>query len=63
MPVTFSDKLLIGALRPGHYFVHLSIPSPDPAAVQDTSQNLLLSNIGISDQHTGLNTIASFTIR
>jgi hypothetical protein len=62
MPLTFSDTLLIGALRPGHYWVHLSIASSDPAAVLDTSQNLLLSNVGVSDQHTGLNNIASFTI-
>lgn len=61
-PVKFSDRLLIGVIPPGHYSVHLWIPSADVSAESDVSQNLLLSNAGVADRQTGLNTIATFSI-
>jgi len=61
-PITFSDRLLVGALRPGHYLVHLAIMSPDPSSASDSSRNLLLSNVGLADRQTGLNTIATFSV-
>jgi hypothetical protein len=61
-PVTFSDQLLVGGLRSGHYWVHLEIPSADPSAASEQSQNLLLSNLDVPDRQTGLNTIAAFSI-
>ena len=60
--VTFSDRLLIGVLRPGEYTVHLWIPSPDPALKFDPAKNLMLSNVAVPDKQTGLNTLATFAI-
>jgi hypothetical protein len=60
--VTFTDQLLIGVLPKGQYAVHLWIPNADPGLKFDSAHNLLLSNVGVSDRDTGLNTIATFTI-
>ena len=60
--VTFSDRLLIGVLRPGHYVIELWIPSADPSAAFDKAHNVLLSNVDVPDQRSGLNKIATITI-
>jgi hypothetical protein len=59
---TFSDRLLVGSFRPGHYLIRLWIPSPDPLLKFTAGQNLLLSNLGTSDPATGLNTLATFVV-
>ena len=61
-PSTFSDRILIGTIRPGHYQVHLWIPSSDPPAAFDVARNLMLSNLNIANRQSGLNTIAGFSI-
>jgi hypothetical protein len=60
--LTFSETLLSPAFPRGDYVVHLWIPSADPALKFDTAHNLLLSNVGVPDSVTGLNTLASFTV-
>jgi len=60
--LTFSELLLVGAFQPGNYTVHLWIPSSDAALKFDLSKNLLLSNEGVADPATGLNTLATFTV-
>jgi hypothetical protein len=60
--LTFSETLLSPAFPHGDYVVHLWIPSSDPALKFDATHNLRLSNIGVPDSVTGLNTLASFTV-
>lgn len=60
--VTFSERLLIGGFRAGHYTICLLIPNPDPSLKNNPERNILLSNEGIADPTTGLNTIAHFTV-
>ncbi len=60
--LTVSDQLLAGALAPGHYVVHLWIPSPEPSLKFDPAGNLLLSSAGVPDPTTGLNTLAEFQV-
>lgn len=60
--LTFSETLLSPAFPRGDYVVHLWIPSADPALKFDAAHNLLLSNVGVPDSVTGLNTLASFTV-
>jgi hypothetical protein len=60
--LAFSETLLSPAFPRGDYVVHLWIPSADPALKFDTAHNLLLSNVGVPDSVTGLNTLASFTV-
>jgi len=59
---TFSDRLLIPALRPGRYIIHLWIPDPDPSLQFNSAHNLLLSSVGVPDRKTGLNTLATFAV-
>lgn len=59
---TFSDRLLIPALRPGSYVIHLWVPDPDPSLQFNSAHNLLLSSVGVPDRKTGLNTLATFTV-
>jgi len=59
---TFSDRLLIPALRPGSYVIHLWIPDPNPSLQFNSAHNLLLSSAGVPDRKTGLNTLATFTV-
>jgi hypothetical protein len=59
---TFSDRLLIPALRPGSYVIHLWIPDPDPSLQFNSAHNFLLSSVGVPDRKTGLNTVATFTV-
>ena len=59
---TFSDRLLIPALRPGSYVIHLWIPDPNPSLQFNSAHNFLLSSVGVPDQKSGLNTLASFTV-
>ena len=61
-PFTFSERLLIGALRPGNYTLYLWIPNHDPSLKFDPAHNLMLSNLGIANSQTGLNTLATFKI-
>src|SRR5215469_4346290 len=51
---TFSDHLLVGAFRPGHYTVYLWIPSSKPALKFKAGENFLLSSEGVADPRTGL---------
>ena len=60
--LTFSNQLLIGSFRPGHYTIFLWIPDPDPSLKFSTAHNFLLSSVGVADPQTGLNTLASFTV-
>jgi len=58
--MTFSDTLRAPAFQPGHYTVYLWIPSPDSSLKFDSSRDFLLSNAGVPDVKSGLNTIATF---
>jgi len=60
VPVTFSERLLIGGFRAGQYTISLAIPNPDPSLKNNPARNILLSNEGIADSTIGLNTIAHF---
>jgi len=60
--LTFSDKLLIAVLPPGHYAVQLWIPNPDPSRKFNPAYNFLLSNPRVPNKRTGLNTLATFEI-
>jgi len=60
--VTFSDRLLIGSFRPGHYTISLWIPNPDASLKFSAAHNFLLSSVGVADPKTGLNKLASFTV-
>lgn len=60
--MTFEDLFLAPALAPGHYFVRLWIPDPDPKSKFDAARNLLLGNEGMAETTGGLNRIASVTI-
>lgn len=60
--LAFSEWLLIGSFRPGHYTIYLWIPDPDPSLEFNAAHNFLLSSVGVADQQTGLNTLASFTV-
>jgi len=59
---TFSDRLLVPALRPGSYIIHLWIPDPNPSLQFNSAHNFLLSSTGVPDQKAGLNTLATFTV-
>jgi Domain of unknown function (DUF4832) len=59
---TFSDEFLAPALQPGRYRVQLWIPDPNPALKFDAASSFLLSNAGVPDQTTGLNTIATIVV-
>jgi hypothetical protein len=61
-PRTFSERLLIPALRPGHYAIRLWIPSPDPGMNSDSRHNLLLSSVGVPEKEAGFNLLATFSI-
>jgi len=60
--LTFSDRLLVPAFRPGHYAIQLWIPNPDPFLRFNAAHNLLLGSAGVADPATGLNTLAAFTV-
>jgi hypothetical protein len=60
--LTFSDRLLVAVLQPGHYVIHLWIPSPDPYLKFNPAYNLLLANRGVPNRETGLNTLGTFEI-
>jgi len=61
--VVFSETLLSPAFPRGTYTIHLWIPSPETSSKFDPSHNLLLANIGVPDSVTGLNTLATFTVK
>jgi hypothetical protein len=58
----FSERLLVGSFRPGHYTIYLWIPNPDPALKFNPARNFLLSSEGVGDSATGLNMLARFTV-
>jgi hypothetical protein len=60
---TFSDRLPAPAFRPGHYRIYLWAPSPDPSVTFDSASNFLFSSVGIADFSTGLNSLATLTVR
>lgn len=62
VPVTFSERLLVGGFRPGRYTISLLIPNPDPSLKDNPARNILLSSEGVADSAIGLNTIAHFTV-
>jgi hypothetical protein len=60
---TSSEHLRIAGFRGGaRYVIHLWIPDPDPSLKFNATHNLLLSNVGVGDPATGLNTLAQFTV-
>lgn len=59
----FQERLLVPALRPGHYQIKLWIPSVNPAFKFDYRHNLLVSSFGVADESSGLNRIAAFSVR
>jgi len=61
--LTLTDSFLVGAFSGGRYAISLSISSPDPALQNDSASNVLLSNPGVGDRKTGLNTIGYFTVK
>lgn len=61
-PQTFSTHLLIGAFRPGLYTISLWIPDTNPSLKFSPAHNFLLSNVGVADPVTGLNSLAHFTV-
>ena len=61
-PVTFSERLLIGAFRPGRYRISLLIRNPDPALKDNSARNILLSDEGVAEPSTGSNAIANFAV-
>jgi hypothetical protein len=60
--LTFADQLLVGGLLEGHYTVYLWIPDPDPSLEFNAKDNLLLNSLGVPDQKTGLNKLATFVV-
>jgi hypothetical protein len=62
VPVTFSERLLIGGFRAGHYTISLLISNSDPSLKDNPARNIILSNEGVADSTIGLNTIAHFTV-
>jgi hypothetical protein len=61
-PLTFSDHLLVGAFRPGHYTIELWIPDPDPSLKFKSVHNFLVSSEGVGNPTTRLNILAEFTV-
>jgi hypothetical protein len=59
---TFSDDFLAPALRPGRYVVQLWIPDPKPSLRFEPANSFLLRNVGVPDQTTGLNAIATILV-
>jgi hypothetical protein len=57
-----SERLLVPALQPRHYIIRLWIPNPDPDLKFEPSHNFLLSSVGVPNQETGMNTIATFSV-
>jgi hypothetical protein len=62
VPVTFSERFLIGGFRAGRYRISLLIPNTDPSLKDDPGRNVLLSNEGVAVPVTGSNTIAHFRV-
>jgi hypothetical protein len=62
VPVTFSERFLIGGFRAGQYTISLLISNTDPSLKDNPGRNVLLSNEGVADPATGSNTIAHFRV-
>jgi Domain of unknown function (DUF4832) len=60
--LAFSETLRAPAFQPGHYTIQLWIPSADPALKFDSTRNFLIASVGVPDEKSGLNTIATFVV-
>jgi hypothetical protein len=60
--LTFSETLRAPAFQPGHYTIQLWIPSADTALKFDSTHNFLIASVGVPDEKSGLNTIATFAV-
>ena len=60
--ITFSERLLSPAFRPGHYRISVWVPSAQPDLKFDSTHNFLFSSVGITDLSAGLNTLGTFTV-
>lgn len=60
--ITFSERLLSPAFRPGHYRISVWVPSTQPELKFDSTHNFLFSSVGITDLSAGLNTLGTFTV-
>lgn len=58
----FHERILVPALRPGHYQIKLWIPSIDPEFKFNSTHNLLIGSFGVADEKSGLNRIAAFSV-
>lgn len=61
--VTFTEHILMPAFQPGHYIINLWIPSIEQSLKFDPAHNLLLANDNVPNKKTGLNQLATFTVR
>jgi hypothetical protein len=61
-PMTFSERLLIPAFRHGRYIISLWIPDSDPAFQFNATHNFLMDSVGVPDQKSGLNKVATFVV-
>jgi hypothetical protein len=62
-PVSFSERLRVPAFPTSGYSIQLWIPDPDAALKFNPAHNFLLSNFGVANVETGLNTVARFTVK
>jgi hypothetical protein len=60
--LTFSDHVVVPALRPGRYLVQLWILRPGLSPQFDPAHSFLLSSRGVADPESGLNKLATMTI-
>lgn len=60
---TFTEHILMPAFQPGRYIINLWIPSNDPSVKFDPAHNLLLASDTVPNKKTGLNQLATFTVR
>jgi hypothetical protein len=58
----FKERLILPALRPGHYQIKLWMPSAEPMNRFEAAHNLLVSSFGVADEKLRLNTIAAFVV-
>jgi hypothetical protein len=60
--ITFSERLLSPAFRPGHYRISVWVPSAEPALKFDPRHNFMFSSAGVTDLSAGLNKLGAFTV-
>jgi hypothetical protein len=59
---TFSEKLLVGSLRPGDYIIYLWIPSSENGQTYNSNRSLLLGGENVASPDKGLNELAQFKV-